>query len=108
MKGASATFAWGNLSEDFALFRTLSPEQRRKAFAAMVRRDLVRGQTLVAQGGASDPLFMGLDDAPAVRRTRNNEHLAELPARDMAGGNGFFASVPRTADVIAIPDTSVL
>src|SRR5882757_8702590 len=97
MKGASTTFAWGNLSEDFALFRTLSPEQRLKAFGAMVRRDLVRGQTLVAQGGASDSLFMVLHGALAVRR-----------AGELVGEIGFFADVPRTADVIAIRDTSVL
>ena len=108
MKGASATFAWGNLSEDFALFRTLSPEQRRKAFAAMVRRDLVRGQTLVAQGGASDSLFMVLHGALAVRRAGDIEPIAELRAGELVGEIGFFANVPRTADVIAIRDTSVL
>ena len=108
MKGASATFAWGNLSEDFALFRTLSPEQRRKAFSAMVRRDLVRGQTLVAQGGASDSLFMVLHGALAVRRTGDLEPIAELRAGELVGEIGFFANVPRTADVIAIRDTSVL
>src|SRR6266481_3936788 len=108
MKGASATFAWGNLSEDFALFRTLSPEQRRKAFSAMVRRDLVRGQTLVAQGGASDSLFMVLHGALAVRRTGDIEPIAELRAGELVGEIGFFANVPRTADVIAIRDTSVL
>ena len=108
MKGASATFAWGNLSEDFALFRTLSPEQRQKAFGAMVRRDLVRGQTLVAQGGASDSLFMVLHGALAVRRTGDVEPIAELRAGELVGEIGFFANVPRTADVIAIRDTSVL
>ena len=108
MKGASATFAWGNLSEDFALFRTLSPEQRLKAFSAMVRRDLVRGQTLVAQGGASDSLFMVLHGALAVRRAGDVEPIAELRAGELVGEIGFFANVPRTADVIAIRDTSVL
>src|SRR3977135_1798255 len=108
MKGASTTFAWGNLSEDFALFRTLSPEQRLKAFGAMVRRDLVRGQTLVAQGGASDSLFMVLHGALAVRRAGDIEPIAELRAGELVGEIGFFASLPRTANVIAIRDTSVL
>src|SRR5882757_5180580 len=108
MKGANATFAWGSLSEDFALFRTLSPEQRLKAFSAMVRRDLVRGQTLVAQGGASDSLFMVLHGALAVRRAGDIEPIAELRAGELVGEIGFFADVPRTADVIAIRDTSVL
>jgi NTE family protein len=108
MKGANATFAWGSLSEDFALFRTLSPEQRLKAFSAMVRRDLVRGQTLVAQGGASDSLFMVLHGALAVRRSGDVEPIAELRAGELVGEIGFFANVPRTADVIAIRDTSVL
>ena len=108
MNGASATFAWGNLSEDFALFRTLSSEQRLKAFGAMVRRDLVRGEMLVAQGGTSDSLFMVLHGALAVRRTGDIEPIAELRAGELVGEIGFFANVPRTADVIAIRDTSVL
>src|ERR1700730_10643468 len=108
MSGAGATFAWGNVSEDFALFRTLSSDQRRKALNAMVRRDLVRGQTLVAQGGASDSLFMVLHGALAVCRNGDLEPIAELRAGELVGEIGFFANVPRTANVIAIRDTSVL
>lgn len=108
MNGGSATFAWGNVSEDFALFRTLSSEQRLKALGAMVRMDLVRGQTLVAQGGPSDALFMVLHGALAVRRRGQTEPIAELRAGEIVGEIGFFANVPRTADVIAIRDTSVL
>ena len=108
MNGTSAAFAWGNVSEDFALFRTLSPEQRLKALNAMVRLDLVRGQMLVAQGGASDSLFLVLHGALAVRRIGDLEPIAELRAGEIVGEIGFFANVPRTADVIAIRDTSVL
>jgi NTE family protein len=108
MNETRATFAWGNMSEEFALFRTLSSEQRLKAFNAMVRRDLVRGQMLVAQGGPSDALFMVLHGALAVRRTGDLEPIAELRAGELVGEIGFFANVPRTADVIAIRDTSVL
>jgi NTE family protein len=108
MKGASAAFAWGEVSEDFTLFRTLSSEQRLKAFSAMVRQDLVRGEMLVAQGDPSDSLFVVLHGALAVRRTGDLEPLAELRAGEIVGEIGFFANVPRTADVIAIRDTSVL
>src|SRR6202171_5920299 len=108
MSGPGSTLAWGNVSEDFALFRTLSSEQRLKAFSAMVRQDLVRGQMLVAQGGPSDSLFMVLHGALAVRRTSALEPIAELRAGELVGEIGFFANVPRTADVIAIRDTSVL
>ena len=94
--------------EDFALFRTLSSEQRRKVLDAMVRQDLVRGQVLVAQGGPSDALFIVLHGALAVRRTGHLEPIAELRAGELVGEIGFFANVPRTADVIAIRDTSVL
>ena len=66
MNAASATFAQASVSEDFALFRTLSSEQRRKAVRAMVRQDLVRGQMLVAQGEPSDALFVVLHGALAV------------------------------------------
>ena len=34
--------------------------------------------------------------------------LAELRAGELVGEIGFFANIPRTADVIAIRDTSVL
>jgi NTE family protein len=108
MSGPSSTVAWENVSEDFALFRTLSSEQRLKAFSAMVRQDLVRGQLLVAQGGPSDSLFMVLHGALAVRRTDDPAPIAELRAGELVGEIGFFANVPRTADVIAIRDTSVL
>ena len=108
MSGPSSTVAWENVSEDFALFRTLSSEHRLKAFSAMVRQDLVRGQLLVAQGGPSDSLFMVLHGALAVRRTDDPAPIAELRAGELVGEIGFFANVPRTADVIAIRDTSVL
>ena len=104
----SATFAWGNLSEDFALFRTLSAEQRLIAFGAMTRRDLVRGELLVEQGGASDSLFLVLHGALAVQRIDHPEPIAELRAGELVGEIGFFANIPRTANVIAIRDSSVL
>jgi NTE family protein len=90
------------------MLRTLSSEQRLKAFNAMVRQDLVRGETLVAQGGPSNALFMVLHGALAVRRTGDLAPIAELRAGDLVGEIGFFANIPRTADVIAIRDTSVL
>lgn len=108
MDGPSSTFTWGNVSEDFALFRTLSSEQRLKALRAMVRQDLVRGQMLVAQGAPSDSLFVVLHGALAVRKTGDPAPIAELRAGELVGEIGFFANVPRTADVIAIRDTSVL
>jgi NTE family protein len=108
MSGSGSVLAWSSALEDFALFRTLSPEQRLKALNAMVRQDLVRGQMLVAQGGPSDSLFLVLHGALAVRKTGFLEPIAELRAGELVGEIGFFANVPRTADVIAIRDTSVL
>jgi NTE family protein len=108
MDGASATFARENVSEDFALFKTLSVEQRLKAFSAMTRQDLVRGQLLVEQGASSDALFLVLHGALAVYRKGHLEPIAELRAGELVGEIGFFGNMPRTADVIAIRDTSVL
>src|SRR6266516_873190 len=108
MSGSSSVLAWSSALEDFALFRTLSSEQRLKTLNAMVRQDLVRGQVLVAQGEPSDSLFMVLHGALAVRRAGQLEPIAELRAGEVVGEIGFFANVPRTADVIAIRDTSVL
>ncbi|WGS01829.1 patatin-like phospholipase domain-containing protein [Bradyrhizobium sp. ISRA443] len=106
--GTGAAFAWGNASEEFALFRTLSAEQRLVAFGAMTRQDLVRGQLLVEQGGPSDALFLVLHGALAVYRTDHPEPIAELRAGELVGEIGFFANIPRTANVIAIRDSSVL
>jgi NTE family protein len=108
MSGSSSVLAWSSALEDFALFRTLSSEQRLKTLNAMVRQDLVRGQMLVAQGGPSDSLFLVLHGALAVRKTGYLEPIAELRAGELVGEIGFFGNVPRTADVIAIRDTSVL
>src|SRR6187402_2724420 len=108
MSGSSSALAWSSALEEFALFRTLSSEQRLKTLNAMVRQDLVRGQLLVAQGGPSNSLFLVLHGALAVRKTGYNEPIAELRAGELVGEIGFFANVPRTADVVAIRDTSVL
>src|SRR6478752_5138513 len=108
MSGSSSVLAWSSALEEFALFRTLSAEQRLKVLNALVRQDLVRGQLLVAQGGPSDSFFLVLHGALAVRKTGYLEPIAELRAGELVGEIGFFADVPRTADVIAIRDTSVL
>src|SRR3954470_8310135 len=108
MSQGSTPFAWGNALEEFALFRTLSSDQRLKAFRAMVRQDLMRGQMLVAQGEPSDSLFMVLHGALAVRRSGDLEPIAELRAGELVGEIGFFGNGPRAADVIVIRDTSVL
>lgn len=107
-RGTSATLAWGSVSDEFALFKTLSAEQRLKAVAAMTRRDLVRGELLVEQGGSSDALYLVLHGALAVHRTGHPEPISELRAGELVGEIGFFANIPRTANVVAIRDSSVL
>jgi NTE family protein len=108
MDGPSSTLSWGKASEDVALLRALSPEQRLKTLGAMVRLDLRRGQMLVAQGEPSDSLFMVLHGALAVHRIGHLEPITEIRAGEVVGEIGFFGNIPRTADVIAIRDTSVL
>ena len=108
MNGPKRTVDWGNGSGNFTLFRSLSSEQRSKTLQAMIRRDLVRGETLVAQGAPSDSLFMVLHGALAVHRDGDSEPFAELRAGELIGEIGFFANMPRTANVVAIRDTSVL
>jgi NTE family protein len=108
MSLGSTPFSWGNTLEDFALFRTLSSEQRQRALRALVRQDLLRGELLVAQGEPSDSLYMVLHGALAVRRAGENEPLAELRAGEIVGEIGFFGDIPRTADVVAIRDSSML
>src|SRR6476469_4494914 len=108
MSGSSSVLAWSSALEEFALFRTLSAEQRLKVLNALVRQDLVRGQLLVAQGGPSDSFFLVLHGALAVRKTGYSEPIAELRAGELVGEIGVFATGQRVADVIAIRDNSVL
>jgi NTE family protein len=108
MSKPGPVFAWGSVSEDLALFKALTPEQRFKTFDAMVRQDLVRGEMLVAQGDPADSLYIVLHGALAVRRTGDSLPIAELRAGELVGEIGFFANLTRTANVIAIRDTSVL
>ncbi len=108
MSKPGPVFAWGSVSEDLALFKALTPEQRFKTFDAMVRQDLVRGEMLVGQGDPADRLYIVLHGALAVRRTGDAEPIAELRAGELVGEIGFFANLTRTANVIAIRDTSVL
>ena len=89
--GSSSVLAWSSALEEFALFRTLSSEQRLKTLNAMVRQDLVRGQMLVAQGGPSDSLFLVLHGALAVRKTGYLEPIAEIRAGEL--GNGAMRAV---------------
>src|SRR5882724_10223169 len=100
--------AWESVSEDLTLFKALNSEQRLKILGAMVRQDLVRGEILVAQGDPSDSLYIVLHGARAVSRTGESLPIAELRAGELVGEIGFFANLPRTANVIAIRDTSVL
>src|SRR5882757_2568983 len=108
MSKPGPVFAWGSVSEDIALFKALDSDQRVKIFEAMVRQDLVRGEMLVAQGDPSDSLYIVLHGALAVRRSGDSLPIAELRAGELIGEIGFFANLPRTANVIAIRDTSVL
>ncbi|WP_246801172.1 patatin-like phospholipase family protein [Bradyrhizobium genosp. L] len=96
------------MSDNFALFKTLSAEQRLRAIAAMTRQDLVRGQLLVEQGASADALYLVLHGALSVFRSDQAEPISELRAGELVGEIGFFANIPRTANVIAIRDTSVL
>src|SRR3954454_2241911 len=100
--------AWDSVSEGLTLFRALSSEQRLKILGAMVRQDLVRGEILVAQGDPADSVYIVLHGALAVRRTGDSQPIAELRAGELVGEIGFFANLTRTANVIAIRDTSVL
>ena len=108
MNKPGPVLAWESVSEDLTLFKALNSEQRLKILGAMVRQDLVRGEILVAQGDPSDSLYIVLHGALAVRRTGQALPIAELRAGELVGEIGFFASLPRTANVIAIRDTSVL
>ena len=103
MSKPGPVFAWGSVSEDLALFKALTPEQRFKTFDAMVRQDLVRGEILVAQGDPADSLYIVLHGALAVRRTGDSQPIAELRAGELVGEIGFFANPSHCSEIPPLP-----
>ena len=95
MSGSSSVLAWSSALEDFALFRTLSSEQRLKTLDAMVRQDLVRGRNAGRAGrsvglavhgaawragGAQDRRSRAVRRASRRRTGRRNRLLRQCPA----------------------------
>lgn len=90
------------------LFRNLASEQRAAAAAAMQRRDVLRGHTLVSEGEPSAALYIVLHGVFEVYRGENPAPIARIRTGELIGEMGFLADTPRTATVIAIRDAAVL
>jgi NTE family protein len=76
--------------------------------AGAEQRVLLRGEILIRQGDPSDTLYFVLSGRFAVHAEGKVEPIAEIAQGQPVGEVGFFASLPRTATVIALRDSSVL
>src|SRR5690606_34336052 len=91
-----------------AMFRDLTAEQRAAILGSMRRRDVTRGETLVAEGDPSHSLYIVLHGAFDVLRGGVAQPIAQIRAGGRVGEIGFLAGTPRTATVVATRDASVL
>lgn len=91
-----------------ALFAELGTAQRKAVLGSMKQRAVTRGETLVAEGEASDSMFIVLHGTFQVTREHNPAPIAEIHAGELIGEIGFLANTPRTATVRALRDAAVL
>lgn len=97
-----------DLLGSLSLFRDLTPEQRAAILDLMGHRNVTRGEVLVAEGDASEALFIVQHGAFEVVRGGIEGPIAWLRAGDVVGEIGFFAGDRRTATVRATRDATVL
>lgn len=100
--------AKADLLSTLNLFQTLTDEQRQAVFGLMKTRNIARGDLLVNQDEPSDALFIVLSGAFEVHRSGSTDPIAQIRAGEVIGEIGFFAGTPRTANVTAIRDATVL
>ncbi len=94
-------------SEDYSVWHELDEAERHEIRAAMRARRVMRGETLIAQGSPSTALFIVNFGSFDVMNNDNSQPVAEIGRNQLIGEMGFFASMPRTASVIAARDSEV-
>jgi len=71
-------------------------------------RDLERGEVLIREGGSPDALYFVLSGRFCVHVSDTADPIAEIGRGQPIGEIGFFAGLPRTANVTALRDSRVL
>ena len=90
-----------------ALFRDVAPEALNALQSVAVMKRVAGGEPLVRQGDAADALY--LVESGRFRVVVNQTRIvAHIESGEAVGELAFFAGGKRTADVVAMRDSSVL
>ncbi len=95
-----------SLMKKTPIFARLSESGLRSVLKAAVQKQAPAGTKLVEKGKGGVGFYLILEGTAEV--IRDGERLAELSAGNFFGELGVIDGAPRTADVIAMTDTSCL
>lgn len=93
------------------LFESLSPETRTFIASRMRTETFASGELIVRQGDTGDSLYIitnGLVKVTKRERTGESHELARLRTGDYFGEMSLLAGQPRSADIIAVTETTTL
>jgi NTE family protein len=91
-----------------AIFRELSNDQLAEIWSRAKIHNLLRSETLVRQGTASDSVYVVVSGRFEVWIEGQKSAISEIGVGEPIGEIGFFAGTPRTANIIATRDSVVL
>lgn len=91
-----------------ALFHELSDDQLAEISPRTKVHNLLRGESLVCQGAASDSVYLVVSGRFEVWIEGQQSAINEIGVGEPIGEIGFFARVPRTATIVAARDSVVI
>jgi NTE family protein len=91
-----------------AIFRELSNDQLAEIWSRARFHTLLRNETLVRQGTASDSVYVVVSGRFEVWIEGQKNAVSEIGVGEPIGEIGFFAGTSRTATIIAVRDSVVL
>lgn len=100
----------GEAEEFESFFHSLDPSLQKKLYSQGKVSEHQRGQLVLPAGEVSGMLYVLLNGRVKVSRCEQNKHLtlAVLRAGDMFGELSMINGQPRTADIVAMEDSTVL
>jgi NTE family protein len=87
---------------------SLSAEQYKSVLASMTRREVRRGETLIAQGSVPDRFHVVLHGRFALTPAQPGQNARLIEAEGLIGVAAFLAGRPARESVVALRDSAVL